>query len=48
MADDDIRHCPFCDAIFIEDHRMHADPERCPYCGRVLEGGEDALEDDFY
>lgn len=36
MANGDIRVCPACRTIFIEDDQMYLDPNRCPKCGADL------------
>lgn len=42
MANGDLRVCPACQEIFVEDDSMWVEPDRCPKCGAVL---EDARED---
>ena len=33
MADDDIRICPACGKIYVEDSFLQLDPDVCPNCG---------------
>lgn len=36
MADMDVRYCPACGAVFVEDSQMWTDPQCCPHCGYDL------------
>jgi hypothetical protein len=33
MADNDIRVCPCCGGIYVEDSVLSVDPDICPNCG---------------
>jgi len=46
MADMDVRRCPACGAIFIEDSRMWTEPTRCPHCGYDLIGHVNETQED--
>jgi len=37
MADDDIRICPNCREIYVEDAVLQRDPDVCPNCGFNLQ-----------
>lgn len=43
MAYADIRICPSCKQVFVEDDQMYVEPERCPHCGADL--ADEELED---
>ncbi len=34
IEDQDIRICPHCKALYLEDSNMYEDVSRCPHCGK--------------
>ena len=36
MANNDIRRCPGCNAVWVEDDQMYEDADTCPHCGLIL------------
>jgi uncharacterized protein with PIN domain len=49
IVDSQVRVCPVCKNVYLEDSIMYEDPDRCPRCGATLSDhsileGEDDVE----